>query len=539
MSFADDDTNWDNDIVFCQALFDQKLANTARRTNIHARNPDKDLADAFARLGYDDDDYDDDDDDETDSTFISHHSDKLCVKERADSLSIPGLDDYMLSSPCPGVITRIGSHKQVMDDGDWGEDIKLPNKGLPATPPLKPVGPLFLTDEQEQPPKRKVRFDALEKVNTYTPEQSLEEDESYDDIGFPEDMSGLSIKRSSTPPPPHRMQPQSIHEDDDQDFGKDLYIDSDDVFRGRKRTAPRFSSIPRRVPDSKLPVASSLDRNPRFRAATYASRQRQTKSQMPPPKPALEKPPATRWTDRSNNSRMTAPNGTTLISTPRSKVSYGNGSELDGIDILPEWRRRSLSCWKHLTEKRLGGIDPQRPWRHNMSRRKPTLIRPDERVLNKECNEMRYDAEAQRWHGNEKSLSFFTAKQQRRRPALITNMNKKSIASRNAEVTVGSMVFDPVEMRWNTAPNVEEEEDVLAGIEDLGDFGLYRDQPSMRVRLPNSTREFELSRQMQRLCHDQEEEHYEQMKHWSLREDDQLFTPSNTPVRTHTYLLYH
>ena len=159
---------------------------------------------------------------------------------------------------------------------------------------------------------------------------------------------------------------------------------------------------------------------------------------------------------------------------------------------------------------------------------------------------MRYDAERHRWHGNEKSLTFFSSKQQqqqqqqpRRRPALITNMNKKVLASRNAEVIVGSMVFDPTEMRWNTAPNVEEEEDVLAGIEDLGDLGLFGEEPSMRVRLPNTTREFELSRQMQRLCHDQEDEHYEQMKHWPLRKDDPLLVPNDTPVRAHTYLLYH
>ncbi|KAI9494507.1 hypothetical protein BDB00DRAFT_928180 [Zychaea mexicana] len=665
MSFPEDDNNWDSDIVFSQALLEQKLANN-KRSNIHARYPDKDLADAFARLHGPDEYDDDDDDDETESTFISHHSDKLFVKERCDSLLIPGLDDYMLGSPCSGVVTRLGTHKQVLDDGDWDEDIKLPLKGLPDSPLARPpaLESLYLHDEpppptpsplqqkqqqkqqqqqqhvqhkqEQQPPQepltRKVRFLNMDQINTYTPmpqvdvhdhEGEVEEDdeeEGYDDIAFPDDMAGLAIKRPPSPTisPPQQQQQQQHQkqkqqqqqsptlernngrEDDDEDFCKDIQIDSDDVFSSKKKTKPRLSSIPRRIPESKLPMPSLDRQHPRFRAATHASRQRQAASNSPrgsamaasskrvtPEKSQQyyqqqQQQQQSRGSSHSykSNGKTNSVNGTTLLFKPHTHVTYGNGSELDSLDILPDWRRRSLSCWKHLTEKRLGGIDPQRPWRHNMTRRKPTLIGPGDRALNKECNEMKYDAEKCRWQGNDKNVFSFasgsgsgshennswrsssssslSSKQQRRRPALITKMNKKSHASRNAEGIVGSMVFDPVEMRWEKSPNVENDDDfddqdnALADIEDLGEFHgptLYRDAqqqhqahrqaPSLRVRLPNTTREFELSRPMKQLIQEQEEEHYERMKFWDLRkEDEDVFVPIDTPVRAFTYLLY-
>ncbi|KAI7850882.1 hypothetical protein BDC45DRAFT_517368 [Circinella umbellata] len=268
-------------------------------------------------------------------------------------------------------------------------------------------------------------------------------------------------------------------------------------------------------------------------------------------------------------------NGTTLIARPRSSVKYGNGSELDSLDILPDWKRRSLSCWKNLAEKRTAAthVDPQRPWRHNMTRRKPTLIKPEDRTLNKVCNEMKYDSEKHRWQGNEKNLLSFpnnnnnthipssSLSRQRhtttsgsssgpRRPALITNMNKKSHASKNAEVIVGSMVFDPIEMKWKKSKNQEEEEEdnVLANIEDLGELNtpnFYRRDEMVHVHThlqqqQNKMREFKFSLAMKHLIQQQEQEHIKKMENWEfMKKEEDVFIPNNTPVRGFTYLLYH
>ena len=469
MSF-EDDNNWDNDIVFNQALLEQKLASN-KRGNIHARYPDKDLEDAFARL-HGPDEYDDDeedDDDGTESTFISHHSDKLFVKEEHyDSpLAIPGLDDYMLGSPCSGVVTRLGSSDKqvVLDHGDWEEDIKLPSKGLPSNVSIRPpvMESLLYLPEDPTPPSmqqerqqeqtsdslpsltRKVRFLNMDQINTYTPEaierqnerdQDQDNEEVYDDISFPDDMERLAIKRASSPPPvpssahmptttstidnssqqqkqkthqqsqllPSSIHPSHIENDDDEDFCKDLQIDSDDAFQSKKNTKPntttmaavrtninvnksKVSSIPRRIilqesklkqssPPASIPV-SSVDRQQRsirFRAPTYSSRQRQistsnnsinaaTSSRAVASSSSLPRRASERsqfhqqqqqqqqQQQRMNGNKTNAANGTTLISKPRSRVKYGNGSELDSFDILPDWKRRSLSCWKNLAGK--------------------------------------------------------------------------------------------------------------------------------------------------------------------------------------------
>ncbi|KAG2219495.1 hypothetical protein INT45_010415 [Circinella minor] len=670
----EDDNNWDNDIVFNQALLEQKLASN-KRGNIHARYPDKDLEDAFARL-HGSDDYEEeeeeeeeDDDDETESTFISHHSDKLFVKEEHcdSSLSIPGLDDYMLGSPCSGVVTRLGSsHKQVvLDHGDWEEDIKLPSKGLPSNLSMRQPVMESLLHLPEDPPSssssshqqqdispvtRKVRFLNRDQINTYTPEtmeqqneQDQENEEGYNDIGFPDDMEHLAIQRASSPPPisstidPLTQQQQKIHsrsqflssslytrhienekEEEEENFCKDLQIDSDDAFQSKNNhtksntttsthvNRSKVSSIPRRIilPELKLtqsrPLGSShvslgnrqQQRSTRFLAPTYASRQRQvptnnnnnnnnnlrviTSSSSSLPRRVFEKSKQQQQQHMNGNKTNTA-NGTTLISKPRSSVKYGNGSELDSLDILPDWKRRSLSCWKNLAEKRTAGthVDPQRPWRHNMTRRKPTLIKPEDRTLNKE----KY-----RWQGNEKNvlsfpnnntLSSSSLSKQRhtmtrgnnnnnnnngsssggggshRRPALITNMNKKSHASKNAEVIVGSMVFDPIEMKWKKSRNQEEEEEdnVLASIEDLGELNtpnFYRRDEMIHLnnhfqqQQQNKMREFKFSLAMKHLIQQQEQEHIKKMENWEfMKKEEDLFIPNNTPVRGFTYLLYH
>ena len=204
---------------------------------------------------------------------------------------------------------------------------------------------------------------------------------------------------------------------------------------------------------------------------------------------------------------------------------------------------------------------------------------------------MKYDAEKHRWQGNEKNVLSFQNNnnnvpsrslcRQRntlhttntitgtgrdsgshRRPALITNMNKKPHASKNAEVIVGSMVFDPIEMRWKKSrkqEDDEEEEDdnVLANIEDLGELNtstLYRrdevlhgvnnnnnSQYRERQEQQNDTmREFKFSAAMKHLIQQQEQEHIKKMENWELmKKDESVFIPNNTPVRAFTYLLYH
>lgn len=349
LTTEDEDANWDRDIDFSPGFLDKYSPKFMASRGIFACDPDKELANAFARISsplYDDDD------NETESTFVSNHSDKLYADER-NQLVFPGLDDYMMD--IKGVVTRLGTHKRFKDDGDWDQDIQFPAKFQPRRVRFvdQTNNSTLLDDEEEttQPPP---------PLPSACREMEDEEEDNFFDIEFPQDMSTLQLfEKQPKQQQQQRSNKKHKEEEREEDFFKDLKIESDDVFR--KPPTKRISLIPRRRQPPPAPAsapapppqpASLPSRHPRvhgFKADTYASRQRQVRPAKPRQQQRQQQP--CHATDK------TGPSGATLIAKPRSMRVYGNGTELDNLDILPEWKKRRPPAPK---------VDPQRPWRHNM-----------------------------------------------------------------------------------------------------------------------------------------------------------------------------
>lgn len=165
---------------------------------------------------------------------------------------------------------------------------------------------------------------------------------------------------------------------------------------------------------------------------------------------------------------------------------------------------------------------------------------------------MRYDSVKCRWQGNEKSVLSFDSKPQTtpttttRRPALITNMQRNG-TSKYAELVIGTMVFDPSQMRWKKTRGSEEDDDdnALAEIEDLRDSPLPSTssmvyQHHRVTQRHDICREFDLSPHIQRHIHEEEQTHNEQMKSWSLLSEDEPMVKgwAGMPVRPESYLAY-
>ncbi|ORY95270.1 hypothetical protein BCR43DRAFT_296838 [Syncephalastrum racemosum] len=617
--WKDDDYNWDNDIEFSSRdlLQDEPYPS---KYGWFSSDPDKNLASALAKIAYNEDD-----DNLTESTFMSNHSDKLTIDE-TDTLRIPGLDDYMLQQPSsPGNITRLGKHRRMQDAGDWCEDIEFPLKGLiqkhkqrqreqqeqqenvsfrpNETDTFSLLNDDDDGDNEDEEKERKntdksaagrhVRFNPTDQVRPlYSPEPDQVD---FDGVEFPDDME---LKRNPIKAiAKETIKPYQEAGDEEEDFCKGLDVEDDSVFHlharrnkeNEKKTQPlrtvptaitntsstnKASGIPRRIQSSK-PAETKFwslpSRHQRFRAPTYASRQKEIATQPAPQK-----------------QRVDTIKDTTLMAKPRSRTVYGNGSELDSLDNLPEWKRSLLRRPTPLrrpttaqskipmaqskpptagtgtvagttsSNNNNSNVDPQRPWRHNMTRRKPTLIRPEEH-FEKHVNNMQYNPVSHQWQGNEQSLASFESSgppprqqqrqrqqqqpqkpQQRCRPALITNMQKNG-KSKYTELARGDMVFDHIRMRWHKAQQSEEDHS-LDHLEDLEPPASPRQrQPSPAgpshhdVQQERDTcqpgrhtyREFALSREQQRHMHAEEEEHRVAMQPWA-----------HASVRPSAYLFY-
>ncbi|KAJ3416374.1 hypothetical protein HDV05_001942 [Chytridiales sp. JEL 0842] len=103
---------------------------------------------------------------------------------------------------------------------------------------------------------------------------------------------------------------------------------------------------------------------------------------------------------------------------------------------------------------------------------------PARPIIKASVGDMIYNPLHQKWEGNEQALLDFeksissnslaavTRLRPPKKPALITNRGGSKV-----EMVVGSMVFDPVQMRWVNNGEDGEEEDVFAGIDDEGFSG--------------------------------------------------------------------
>lgn len=271
-------------------------------------------------------------------------------------------------------------------------------RSLIQAPTLKPIrlaGPMDEAPPPRQPPhppQLHVHFGDMNEQKTFIPDDNDEQDnDNFDDIHLPDNMATLQLKpisRVSSPPPPPtttmtikptiNVRKPYQETDEDQDFINGVNVDGDDVLRHptlkhlvkKQSTTPpptnKTSMIPRRVvtPQSN----TSIKQSTRLQRPTVATTTK--------PAPMAKKHMHLQGTATGSRPGM--------LTTPRSRKNYGDGTELDDLDIIPQWRRHSLSFWKKgkwsicicyhaytniqcSIENRLqGGVDPKRPWRHNM-----------------------------------------------------------------------------------------------------------------------------------------------------------------------------
>ncbi|KAI8391065.1 uncharacterized protein BYT42DRAFT_555451 [Radiomyces spectabilis] len=290
------------------------------------------------------------------------------------------------------------------------------------------------------------------------------------------------------------------------------------------------------------------------------------------------------------------PTGLTLFCKPHSKVPYGNGTELDDLDNIPTWRgsrqstrvtetartqesMKSMKDMQQQAKNRLRhirsmpqltlnemkkradntlaitrqpvhskvravkdtsdeartSVDPKRPWRQNMSLRKPTLIRMSDQPSKQEYNNMVYDPTTYQWKGNENVVTKFdgvpaktavgkASPPTKVRPVLIKKTQKS--ANKYTQVMVGSMIFDDNQLCWKKVDNgdgtADVEDDVFTNIEDLPENGpTTRTQPWQKFAQTEQP-EFELSKPVQHEMMQEEERHCELFKHFPLSTNERM-----------------
>lgn len=224
-------------------------------------------------------------------------------------------------------------------------------RSFTQAPPLKPAR--LIEPMDEAPQSRRVHFGDINETKTFIPDNNDEgDDDNFDDIRLPDNMATLQFKPisrvpSPTPPPPPAMKPTTIRKpyqetDEDEDFFNGVHIDGDDALRYptlkhllKKQpttttiTPNKTSMIPRRVV---TPQSSNNAKQP-------CRLQRSAVATQPQPRPQ----PVAR---KHIHLQGTAGSRPGMLTTPRTRKNYGDGTELDGLDIIPQWRRHSLSFWK-------------------------------------------------------------------------------------------------------------------------------------------------------------------------------------------------
>ncbi|EKM61216.1 uncharacterized protein PHACADRAFT_247681 [Phanerochaete carnosa HHB-10118-sp] len=246
------------------------------------------------------------------------------------------------------------------------------------------------------------------------------------------------------------------------------------------------------------------------------------------PLPAAPRPPSA-LSGRSSSSKsrhiqaqsMPAVPAVRVLKRPKRTRTYGDGTELDGIEDLPLDREKegkyrvqpkgsgtripgasyayillpSLSRKPPSSEttgskilKRTSRVDfssakvPESASRATKRKvvssprtmRKPTLIRNlGGSGAPKVVGEMKWNPQTLRWEGNDQVLrDFDAAVGTSTRPALITHLTGSSIGSPVNSIAagarkVGNMIFDPAKMCWiSTLPPEEDEPDVFANLAD-------------------------------------------------------------------------
>ncbi|KAF7725828.1 hypothetical protein EC973_009252 [Apophysomyces ossiformis] len=528
MEFLDNDDNWEAEVGFPNRHLIDHRPSKSREKDIETILQRFRFLPSVAS------------DDETDSTFTSHHSDKLSVNEY-DQLLLD-IDDYMYDVPSPpllhttvpGIPTKLGSgFVEAGGSEHWNDDLEAPQKlSEPCLSAREDLIDLFDDQPDKRPRTKQVHFETEGEDTHNHRSPSLmnmfcepeTENETYDDIEFPQDMASIAAPKAPLAEEvegSRRTLIEDVAEQKEEDFFDGLHIDNDNVFNIAskssksvpQRQSDPVSRLPRRIVPPRHQTAAKPTQPERFRAPTYASRQRELATTNASPRlPDRSIQPSRtmgRWTDRLNQNhrqqfqskgaqqqRPQPPsarrgfNGTVLMERPFTRVAYGNGSELDDLDDLSDWREAQ-----------------------------------GQRTTRPEYNKMKYDEANCVWRGNENSILSFdqdTAKQRvPRQPALIRPKQNIQQASKYNIAMVNNMKFDQATMRWENTL-VDTDDDPLASISDLEDDDHPR-YPAYFSSGGHTTKgifghgnEFEISQAIQRQMSEEENEHQEYMKYWPL-----------------------
>ncbi|KAI8844270.1 hypothetical protein BC829DRAFT_286536 [Chytridium lagenaria] len=331
---------------------------------------------------------------------------------------------------------------------------------------------------------RRYRASPSPSSNTSVVASEGEEDEGFDDIEIPEQLGNI-IKRTDKVAEathgrvgggtlitvPNTVKPaSSFWNDTSDDLCDDIEIPEGFGWK-RVEKDLQCDATKKRIPDnatpSKIPVLKKMS------------------LPMPPSRDIAGLGDA-RWRMMQGMNHYAAPPPPQpqQISIPVSGVFFSDGTELDAFDDLSTNSygrtegngdvRKGDEGFKAATiekvplsssTQRLGThVSLRQPASYkkpSKAKKKPTLIRKTSLDLSKTIGGMTFNASLQQWEGNEEVLLEFdkaATSISKLRPALITQHG----FSKKMPQVVGSMIFDPVKMKWIG----NEEEDVFADLDE-------------------------------------------------------------------------
>ncbi|KAI8882486.1 hypothetical protein K501DRAFT_273669 [Backusella circina FSU 941] len=575
MSFTEDDSSWDTDVILNSSM----MSRFTPRHSVDTAHIEKEMLLACQRsMLFNNsansalDPYDDD----TNSSLSSYMSDDKYSLDDPAPRPNP-LDDFMYntvppltidSTNMPGVVRRLGGrNNRTEDDGDWATDISFNPSIL-----LKSTTNQHRTKENEYYSNLTIDDDNDSFPTLPTPkvpEPIKKEHASF--VIVPEnfedahDLSELEVSDCFTNSPLSNMKRKQQEaessrqavsstfslldriekEHDEEDFCKDLEFD-DGTFTQKSPqkqqdtkkkiiATPSSSSSKKTTTSSQIPQATRS----RFLNGTIASRQREitvaaermNRSKSSNPKQSLRKKTLLKQTmNDPPPAKRTSPTGTTLITRPLGKSAYNGNSRLDTLDNLVDVKKQQLTVKKVVIRNK--DVDPQRPWRNNMTKRQPVLIQPHQNTSKKVIDNMIYDKSQGLWKGNETVLNDF--KPPRRMPLLISNKqtNKPgAAASKYTSATVNGMVFKEDTLQW-VKPTGEVEDNTLDSIEDLK-VSDYQQRPQ------NILSDFAISNTKKQALANAEKEHTDWVMYWPIAKNERMVvTRSGHKVGASKYMLF-
>ncbi|KAG1459134.1 hypothetical protein G6F46_006338 [Rhizopus delemar] len=506
--------NWEVDINFSDTKVFQ-------RKGVYAMESDKELSLACERYQFrthSPQEYLEDDESETSSSILSTSN---YSEVTSHNTLIRGLDGFMYAGQ--GTIQRLGNSKQVHAYDDWDQDIEI----TPSKFKQQPKKNLYDFQMPIEPPSLEL---PSPNANVYFCEPEYDNDNDFDGLEFPQDMTLLSKKldekkkgievynnpvqqqQTMEKQKPNHILASIQREKEEDDFCEGLNIKEFNIEKQKKsiNTKQQRSRLPQpkpiRTQQQQQQPKPPMQRLYRFTLDTVASRRRAEEIRAQSQK-SLKPDNKQKSDNKSSSLEKKGANGMTLISKPKKEKLYGHCSQLDELDNLNtlKGKKKYVLSTKHT--KGENKTDSQRPWRTNMAKahKKSTvkLIKPNNLNIKKEFNGMKFDENSQSWKGNENALLAFQEKTSIRRPLLI---NSRQPISKYTSAIVNNMIYDAENFRWVSIFGPEAEHNELDAIEDLKDNTVCK----------KDYREFKLTVEVKREMMLEQERYESWIQHWPL-----------------------